>query len=326
LLTPIESGSLFHVMGSRSIQRRYRDERRNLLVGASSSLLTHLLAFGLWISGGAAFLAMHRTAFDPLKDRQQAANRTNPEPPTIFVEVTPEQATPDAAPDSKFYGVANARAANPDPTVDTQQPKIEGTQDKVPKTFDTLRPQPEVQPEPPSQPDPEPEPKPEPAPKPPDPGELAVSQEDPKKPAEPPKKPRPRTLVEARVQQGIIAGPKMRQDGGVRRRGAVSFDVRATPFGAYDAAVIAAIQQRWYDLLEESAIAPRSGKVVVEFTMHYDGRVTDVRVVEQEVGEILALYCRKAISEPAPYAPWPSDLRRMIGKDYREVRVTFYYL
>jgi hypothetical protein len=60
--------------------------------------------------------------------------------------------------------------------------------------------------------------------------------------------------------------------------------------------------------------------------MHYDGRVTDLKILEQEVGEILALYCRKAISDPAPYAPWPNDMRRMIGKDVRDVRITFFYL
>jgi hypothetical protein len=124
----------------------------------------------------------------------------------------------------------------------------------------------------------------------------------------------------------LRAGEQMRQEGGVRRRGMVALDAKATPFGAYDAAVVAAIQQRWYDILDESAFITRSGKVGIEFRMHYDGRITDLKVVEQDVGELLTLFCRKAISDPAPFAPWPSDMRRMIGRDYRDVKFTFYYL
>lgn len=127
-------------------------------------------------------------------------------------------------------------------------------------------------------------------------------------------------------QSGLLAGPKTRQEGGVDRRGSIALDAKASPFGAYDATVIAAIQKRWYDLLDDSSLAPRSGKVVIEFTMHYDGRVTDIKILEQEVGEIFSLYCSKAISDPAPYPEWPSAMRQAIGRDHRDVRITFYYL
>jgi hypothetical protein len=117
----------------------------------------------------------------------------------------------------------------------------------------------------------------------------------------------------------------MRQEGGVDRRGAVSLDVKGSPFGAYDAALIAAVQNRWYDLIESSPVAPRTGRVVVQFTLHEDGRVTDARVVEQEVGEILSLYCRKAITDPSPYAPFPAGMRRLMDRNFRDVRFTFHY-
>ena len=113
----------------------------------------------------------------------------------------------------------------------------------------------------------------------------------------------------------------------VKRRALISsLDVKATPFGAYDAAIIAAIQKRWYDLLDESNFPPRTGKVVIEFRLYSDGRVTDLKVSEEDVGDILTVFCRRAISDPAPYAPWPSDMRRMVGKEYRDVKFTFYYL
>jgi outer membrane biosynthesis protein TonB len=152
------------------------------------------------------------------------------------------------------------------------------------------------------------------------------------KPAPPPepgeadtKVSRPRTIKEAlarRAESGLV-GDKMKQDGGVKNLGVSALDVRGMSFGAYDAAIIQAIQQRWYSLLE-SRPTPR-GKVVVEFRMHFDGRVTDVKVNDADVGELYSLFCQKAVQDPAPYPRWPSDMRRQLQADYRDVRFSFYY-
>ena len=98
------------------------------------------------------------------------------------------------------------------------------------------------------------------------------------------------------------------------------------PFiGPSDAAFIAAVQERWYNLLDSTQFAQRSGKVVVEFRLTYDGRIIEMRVAGNEVGEMLGLLCQRAILDPAPYAPWPADMRRLIGGNYRDVTFTFYY-
>lgn len=136
---------------------------------------------------------------------------------------------------------------------------------------------------------------------------------------------RPRTIKEAlarRAESGLV-GEKMKQDGGVSRLGISALDARGMAFGAYDAAVIQAIQKRWYSLLE-SRPTPR-GKVVVEFRMHFDGRVTDVKVNDADVGELYSLFCQKAIQDPAPYPRWPSDMRRQMQADHRDVRFSFFY-
>ena len=70
---------------------------------------------------------------------------------------------------------------------------------------------------------------------------------------------------------------------------------------------------------------PPLGRVTLEFRLNYDGRITDMRVIENGVDEVLSVLCQRAITDPSPYAPWPSDMRRLIGADYREVRFTFYY-
>ena len=76
----------------------------------------------------------------------------------------------------------------------------------------------------------------------------------------------------------MLIGESMQQDGGVKKfRIESSPDLLATPFGAYDAAVIQAIQQRWFGLLEGLPSARNaSGKVVVTFHLMSTGEVRDV--------------------------------------------------
>ncbi len=303
------------------------EERNYLLIGLATSVVVHVLVFALWLIAGVILFAAHLAATERLKAKElEEARRAQQEPPLMFIEVLPEQAVTEPPKDAKFYSSANAKAANPDIQIETTAPKVEGLQDKVAKTFDTLRPTP---PKETLQPSPKPQPaESEPRPKEP-PGDLALVKPDPERKSEPEKRERPRTVAEAKIQQGITVSPKMKQEGGVRlNRISTSFDTKATPFGAYDAALIAAIQQRWYDVLDENdnKYAPRPGKVIIDFRLHPDGRVSNVKVAEQDVGDILALYCRKAISDPAPYAPWPNDMRRSIGQDYRDVRFTFFYM
>ena len=47
------------------------------------------------------------------------------------------------------------------------------------------------------------------------------------------------------------------------------------------------MQQRWYDLLDTSRFTQKSGKVVLEFRLMYDGRITDLKVDGNDVGELL---------------------------------------
>jgi hypothetical protein len=52
--------------------------------------------------------------------------------------------------------------------------------------------------------------------------------------------------------------------------------------------------------------------------------VTDMKVAENNVGEMLGLLCQKAVQDPAPYAAWPSDMRRLLGNT-RSIQFTFIY-
>src|SRR5580765_1613880 len=124
------------------------------------SLALHLLLFGtLELS---RFLKLHlpewlKTVLD--LSRQLNMEKTpaaDQEPPTLtFVEVTPAQAMPEPPKDTKNYSAFNSLAANPDVSIDSEKPKIDGTQDKIPKVEDALRPTP-PQPLTPVEPEPQP--------------------------------------------------------------------------------------------------------------------------------------------------------------------------
>ena len=106
-----------------------------------------------------------------------------------------------------------------------------------------------------------------------------------------------------------------------------AFDTIATPFGEYDRELIEAISTHWWDLLDRKEFSQdRTGKVVIQFTLHHDGRVSDVEVVRSDVGDLLSSVCRLAISRiPAPYAPWPTDMRRFYARDSLDMTFTFWY-
>lgn len=285
------------------------------------------------------------------------------EPTMTFIEVPPTQAAEEAPPEAKLYSSLNSRAANPDPTKNLDVPEIKGTQDKVARTTDSTAPRPvPVSPPPvpaetatttlPLQPaprvpeqsvlreQPKLERKDVPAiPK--EPGSLAVTQTAPANesasPATPATEPAPvpvrrrppRTLDQVLLASNpaISPGEKVRQSGGARRNATeASFDVKSTEFGAYDAAVVAAISKRWYDLLEARVVSTAMrGRVVLEFRLNSDGRITDMLERENNVSPELGLICQRAVAEPARYATWPAALRAIVGKDYRQVRFTFYY-
>lgn len=285
------------------------------------------------------------------KDEQKDAASSSSEVPLVFIDVEATQATETPPEEAKYYSSENSIAANPDTEIDSTVPKISGTQDKVPKTTDVPRSEEESQPKPmPLQPAPAsiaeaPEPPVESEPNPiqeadtgSKPGEVAIANPTPRKffpkpafsnaqqPREVPR-PRYRRLADARAGRSGLVGQRMKQDGGVKRYSLdPGLDVKATPFGSYDRVIIDAIQKRWFDLVDERDYARNSkGKVVLSFRLNSDGTVTQVKVLESQVSEILAILCQRAIVDPAPYAPWPSDMRRAVGANHRLVRFTFHY-
>ena len=319
-----------------------RQNREQLLAAFAISVAGHAVFYGVLLLLSAVLLAISRMQSVADLHKFQPARTNLPaiqEPQLIFVEVSPAQATKEAPKNPKFYSAQNSIASNTDSEKDTDTPKIEGTQIHVPKTEDTPRSKAmPLQPSPPKEATPPPqetpkvvEAQPKSAPKPGDiamikPTDLKPEETKTEKPAEETPRMRPRTIAQAMQQNGLV-GEKMKQDGGAKnRRMPVSFDALGTAFGDYDQRIIAAIQQRWYDLLDNQHVSlNRVGKVVVQFRLNYDGRITDMSVAEKEVDDLQAYLCQKAITDPGPYERWPTKMRQTVGADFREVKFTFYY-
>jgi hypothetical protein len=259
--------------------------------------------------------------------------------PMMFVDVSPAQAVTEPPKEAKYYSDKNSRAANPDTEKETNVPKIDGQQTHVVRTEDVPRSKafplnPTVPAEHPKEAQEEVKPKSAPPP-----GDLAMAkpaanpepvQATPKETGEPTHA-RPKTVREALAlpQNSRLAGEKMKQQGGVRSHAIQSsLDVLSTSFGAYDAAIIAAVQNCWYELLDsQNFMRDGIGKVTVQFHLNSDGTVTEVKIIDSEttVDSALALLCARAIKDPSPYARWPEEMRHQIGENHREVTFTFFY-
>jgi outer membrane biosynthesis protein TonB len=325
--------------------RQERAEFSRLAWAFAISMALHLVIFGGYETGKKlhwwenahwpAWLSPVKRLAEAFKKKASLQPAQPPqarEVPLLFVDVNPENASPEPPKNATHYSSVNSQAANPEPDKESNLPKISGEQVHVPKTEDVPRNkpvplQPAPQPPTPVAKEEQQELKPKAAPPP---GDLAMAKPElnpPKEQGEAPL-PRPRTIKEAmaRQQNNQLMGQKMKQDGGVRRRLDMSlFDAIATPYGSYDRELIQAIQQRWEALLDERSYAlDNHGKVVLQFVLHTDGRVTGMATAENTAGDVLGYICQKAVLDPAPFPPWPNEMRRMIGEN-RPVQFTFYY-
>lgn len=271
----------------------------------------------------------------------------------------PSKAVAQEPENTKFYAAQSTLASNPDSKLDTTLPKIDGKQTQIVRAFDAPRSQPKpvaLQPTPQAEQRVDAQPKKEVADKPrpevkqiakatpekqfpeskekQNPGDLDPKTQ-PKTNPQPPAqessteaapKPRPKTITEARLRQSDSRPPgeKSKQDGGVKDISSdFSFAAKGTPLGDYDARIVDAIRTKWYALLDGKT-SPR-GHVTIEFRLYSNGSVRNVKTTEKDVDELFAYLCQSAIITPAPYEKWPESVRAIIGKDYRDVKFTFFY-
>jgi hypothetical protein len=319
--------------------------RQPLVAALAASLVLHACLYTTWRVGKELGWWKHQPSLRLLSSifqkrlsaaqlakaaEKKVAQEQQPVIPLQFVDVDPAAPPEEPPKDTKFYGERSARAANPDDAVDSNVPKLDGKQERMVRLEDSERPK--AFPLQPSEP---PETAQQPKPKSDLLGDLAKLNPDYLRPpsdgkadatlgdAANKRQERPRRLAQVVEQQSPRAGEKMRQDGGVRRRGR-GLDVAGTTFGSYDAAFIRAVEQRWFHLLDNTPLSFRSGKVVLQFMLTYDGRILDMRVADNDTSDSQSFLCQRAVLDPAPYGRWPDDMRRAMGNT-RSIQFTFYF-
>lgn len=321
--------------------RLERAESSRLAIAFMLSLTLHMLVFGTFQLGKKlhwwqrwawpAWVKPARMITELLPHKPVTPPPKPQEAPLVFIEVSPAQASVEPPKAPKFYSSQNSVAANPDTTKDTATPLIDGSQKQIVKTEDVPREKyTPLQPTPPAQTAKQ-EQSPAKAVNTESPGQLAMAKPDPspRKEDGQESRPKPRTILEALARQpeNKLAGQKSQQEGGVRRHLEITaLDAKVTSFGSYDYAFIRAVEQRWFALLDERGYASDSrGKVVLRFSLHTDGRITDMNVAENSAGDVLGFVCQRAVLDNAPYEAWPTEMRLEIGADSRFIQFTFYY-
>jgi hypothetical protein len=268
----------------------------------------------------------------------EAPEPKQPEPRT-FMETDPNQATGEEPKNAKFYSERSTVAANENnPTgKEGDTPYLEGKETRYMSTTD-VTPSPAKAaampvPAAPAAPPPKlvaEKPVEEPPKKIAEEGLKVVEEKKVallEKPPEPSvATPPPMPAAPAAGSNREIAARKSRvMAAGVGRIGISAFNVAGSPFGEYDKTLIRAVQSRWYALIQQNGLYERSGTVTLHFNLLQDGSVQDMAFKENSAGEILGLFCQKAVVDSAPFAPLPENLRMLIGDDPREVNFTFYY-
>jgi hypothetical protein len=97
------------------------------------------------------------------------------------------------------------------------------------------------------------------------------------------------------------------------------------PFQEYDQVVIEKVERRWDSLIQKLGLYERSGSVTVSFGLRPDGTFENLSITMNSAGQLLGLYCIKAIEESAPFDPLPESLRLLTGSQTRTISFTFWY-
>jgi len=304
-----------------------------------ASLVVHILSFVGWqhrtVLGRMAFfrpLVKVLTAAPVHRPKVLPATPTitfvqEPAPQRQFIETDTSQVTGEEPKNARFYSDNSTMAANPqNPSgKDGDTPYLDGSETRMLSTAN-VRPQPPGAPAaPPATPQPVTQKPAEPV------KELAatgmkVVEEKKETPEEKPVTPPARKTVAGSNSRRELAAAKSRATSlGVRRLGVEALNVASSPFGAYDKALIYAVQSRWYEVLNTQRMDTHTGTVELKFDLLADGSVANMEMKANSAGPALGLYCQKAVVESAPFAPLPEDLQRLIGGDSREIIFTFYY-
>jgi outer membrane biosynthesis protein TonB len=120
-----------------------------------------------------------------------------------------------------------------------------------------------------------------------------------------------------------VSLPAVAQDshGALGTHGATSPEAMATELGKYKQAVYAAIGSYWYPDVDSHFQVLPVGMVHIQFTIHQDGSVSDVKVLEGGTTgtlQLLLTISQNSILKGAPYGPFTPGMIKEVGDQYTD--------
>lgn len=120
---------------------------------------------------------------------------------------------------------------------------------------------------------------------------------------------------------GIDLGPSTGGDTGFAEQGPLSFETRWYDWGDYAQSMVSRIRVNWYANMPQIIRTGMQGVVTIRFTIHRDGRISDVTVLKSSTVPPYDFAARKAIELSSPLNPLPKDYPNPTER----VTAMFYY-
>ncbi len=118
---------------------------------------------------------------------------------------------------------------------------------------------------------------------------------------------------------------KSRIEGSISNRGIASVDAVRTPLGVYMKQVKAAIASRWYFYMKQRRDLYSTGSAKVSFVITKDGRIREVRLLNNTANSAFGLMCEQSITE-AEIGPPPEEAMPVMPDGKLEHDFTFNYV
>lgn len=93
----------------------------------------------------------------------------------------------------------------------------------------------------------------------------------------------------------------------------------------YSLAVQNQVNKSWKTFFSPGNPRPEKGLVMIEFSVHRDGTVSDFRQLTSAEGGSPKELCEKVIRGAAPFPKWTARMLEAFPYDYVKYRYTFYF-
>jgi TonB family protein len=110
-------------------------------------------------------------------------------------------------------------------------------------------------------------------------------------------------------------------DRGRAEQGPLSFETQWYDWGDYAQSMVSRIRVNWYANMPQLFRTGIPGVVTIRFTIHRDGRISDITVLQTSGHPPYDQAARKAIEQSSPLRPLPADF----PNPYERVTAMFYY-